>query len=295
MSGLEHRLASLLGLENHLRRDLSQVPLDQSVHIFGSVATRFGFRLLDDSGKRMFTSPSTKFADKKSAETAARVALQAASVSDGYRKGTSSAATRHLFHLVDKGKIIATSNLRFKTMLELDAEIDRVLNYVRARYSLEGMYLVENTLLQPQSSSDPMMPICVDSNCDDCSEVDPYSYRLHIVLPAYAERFLNMDFRQYVENVIRRETPAHILPKICWASAEDIAAIEKALFDWHQLISGRTTVRRSQTMQTLIQRLFSIKSVFPTERLIDCDDQENPSRFVVGRTTLGSLSNEEEE
>jgi len=294
VSGLERRLAALLGLENIMRRNLSQVQLDQGVSITGNDATGFRFTLRDEFGKRVFTSPRTKFVDRESVEEAAKIALKAASTSSGYRKKSSS-NTSHFYQIVDQGQVLATSHARLQTESELNSEIDRVLNHVRAHYSLEGMYLIENVLLQPRSNTDPMMPICVDSDCDDCGDIDPYSYRLHIVLPAYAERFLNMDFRLYVENIIRRETPAHILPKICWASADDIAGLEKALFDWHRIISGKTTARRTQIMQTLIQRLFSIKSVFPTERLVDCDDQESSSRFVIGRTTLGSLHNEEED
>ena len=67
----------------------------------------------------------------------------------------------------------------------------------------------------------------------ECFDDDPYSYRLQIVLlPAYSERFQDMEFRQFVEETIRFEVPAHLLPKICWVDAEAMKAVEQAYKAW---------------------------------------------------------------
>ena len=61
----------------------------------------------------------------------------------------------------------------------------------------------------------PFLPICTD-NCEDDCGIDPYSYRVSIVIPGYTYRFSNPDFRNFMENIIKEELPAHVLPKICW-------------------------------------------------------------------------------
>ena len=288
VSGLEKRLAMLLGLENVLRRDLSKITLKSDVKISGNDTDGFRFDLLDGDGLVLISSPNKKFSSRDETKKAALQALLAATVSDSYFRDVNTAG-KHFFQLIDQDKKISKRRA-FNTERERDDAIDKTLEYVRTHYSQEGMFLIENILLRQHKSTDPLMPVCVDSNCDDCSDIDPYSYRLHLILPAYAERFQDMDFRLYVENVIRREMPAHILPKICWANREDIALLEQALFKWHQLLSGQINTGRKQIMTALIDQLFATKSIFPTEKLVDCDDPDNTFRFVLGRTTLGTLN-----
>ena len=100
----------------------------------------------------------------------------------------------------------------------------------------EGIYLIEHLFLLPTQTvvnevkatlppidSDdsipdlpwPFLPICTD-NCDDKCGIDPYSFRVSVVIPGTAERFDNADFRNFLENLIRQEMPSHILPRICF-------------------------------------------------------------------------------
>lgn len=294
VSGLEKRLAALLGVENPQRRDLSEIPLDVGVEITSSGANSFRFKLRDQQNKVLLISPSQAFPSRAEAEQAVRRVLELATVSSNYQRRVN-AAGKHFFELRDEEQVVARRSTRFDTPGELEAAIDEVIEFVRSHHSLEGMYLVENILLRPAEEDEPMMPICTDINCTDCSETDPYSYRLHVVLPAYAERFQSMEFRNHVEMVIRREMPAHILPKICWASRDDIAELESALASYLPVISGRTSAQKKQKLESLIKQLFSTKSVFPSERLVDCDEEETTSRFIVGRTTLGSFEPPEED
>jgi hypothetical protein len=132
------------------------------------------------------------------------------------------------------------------------------------------------------------MPICVDPSCTDCADDDPYSYRLTIVLPAYAGRFQNMDFRRYAEETIRLETPAHVLPKICWIDGADMAKLEQAYRDWISLRAGITTADRTAKLQAFIDALYSIKNVYPTQTLRGCGGGPAKPPFVLDRTALGS-------
>ena len=141
----------------------------------------------------------------------------------------------------------------------------------------EGMYLIENILLRPEEKtdpSDPFLPICADPKCIDCPGKDPYSYRIQIILRGDNRRFSRIDFRRWAEGVIRSETPAHILPKICWINTKDMVKLEALYRAWIYLKAGRTTEDRNQTLNAFIAQLFAVKSIYPSQKLRGCDNEE---------------------
>jgi hypothetical protein len=153
----------------------------------------------------------------------------------------------------------------------------------------EGFYVIENILLRPNETDTSMLPVCADPNCTDCPDDDPYSYRIHVMLPAYAGRFQNMDFRRFTEEVIRQETPAHILPMVCWISKDDMVKLEKAYHDWIVLQAGVSATDRQAKIDALIAALTGSKNVYPSQNLIDCSEGESQAKFILGRTALGSI------
>lgn len=152
----------------------------------------------------------------------------------------------------------------------------------------EGMYLIENMLLRPEQHTDPFLPICPTPNCNDCAEADPYSYRIHIILPAYGKRMGEIEFRRFAEVVIREETPAHILPKICWIDKEDMIELEKLYRDWIYLKAGVVKADRPDKLMKFIKELFTVKNVYPPQKLSECDSGEDQPKFILGQTALGT-------
>lgn len=150
----------------------------------------------------------------------------------------------------------------------------------------EGMLLIENILLRTGTWGDPHLPICGDSECTDCSGDDPYSYRVHVLMPAYAARFQVVDFRRFLEEVIREEMPAHVLPRICWVSREDMAAVEQAYRHW---LEGRSIAAADldARLQALITALYAARNVYFGSRLRRCVPGDERPRFQLGRTPLG--------
>jgi uncharacterized protein len=167
-----------------------------------------------------------------------------------------------------------------------------LLEYLQVNYSDEGMYVIEPILLRPEKTNDPFLPICPDPNCTDCAEEDPYSYRIHVILPAYGSRFMNMDFRRFAEALIRAETPAHILPRICWISQDDMARLEKAYRDWIYLKAGVTSGHRTEKLTAFRDILFAVRNVYPPQKLHECDAGEDEPKFLLGQTALGTMADE---
>lgn len=292
ISGLERRLSRLLGIRNPARRNLGDIAYDLYAEIDATPGDEFRFRVRKRDTGEIILSSSTRYVTREGAEAEMRRAIHFALLPSGYQRKVTSGG-KHYFNIVDEtGEVLARRIEYFDTEAELEGAIEEVIAYLQVHYSEEGMYLIENILLRPEQEGDPFLPICVDPNCADCAEKDPYSYRIHIILPAYSSRFREIDFRRFAEGVIREETPAHILPKICWINKEDMAAFEKLYRDWIYLKSGRESANRKEKLTNFIEALFAVKNVYPSERLRECEPGDERPKFILGETALGTETTE---
>ncbi len=179
-----------------------------------------------------------------------------------------------------------------------EAAIAEIIDYLLNDFRLEGMYVVEHMMLRPDLDKvgiplDSFMPVCINVNGDHCEPLDPYSFRIAVILPGYSMRLRNVDFRRYAERLIRLETPAHILPRICFIGIDQMKEFEELYELWLT-----TRVNSADPMKQvpdvlnkkfidLIERLFT---VYDQGQLSDCDDDtEEKNPIVLGRTNLGSL------
>jgi hypothetical protein len=59
-------------------------------------------------------------------------------------------------------------------------------------------------------------------------ESDPFSLQLTFLFPDWTARYQNGNFRQFVENMVREETPAHLTPYVQWLSQTEMQAFDQA-------------------------------------------------------------------
>ena len=100
-----------------------------------------------------------------------------------------------------------------------------------------------------------------------------------------------MDFRHFVEHTLRSEVPAHLLPKICWVNADDMARFERAYRDWlnlHASLTRPSPADRQARLQALVDALTTMKNQYPQRTLFDCFAESPKPPFVLGSTALGS-------
>lgn len=109
------------------------------------------------------------------------------------------------------------------------------------KIDLEGMHVIEHILLRPKVNYVTFTPVpnLPLQNQNDGSgyylydaDRDPYSFRVTVILPMGAGRFVNPQFRKFAERLIRQETPAHILPEIRWMSGACGHDLETAYKGW---------------------------------------------------------------
>jgi hypothetical protein len=123
-------------------------------------------------------------------------------------------------------------------------------------------------------------------------EADPYSFRMSIILPAWAGRFKDIHFRQLVEKTLRLEAPAHVALKICWIDRYQMADFECKYLEW-VLEKGKceaTPQSISPALNALIDELNKLQNVYPVATLHDCDDSpDDVAAVILNQTSLGTL------
>ncbi len=82
----------------------------------------------------------------------------------------------------------------------------------------EGFYLVEHILLR--------------QGTDFQGDHDPYSFVMTMVFPSWPARFQSTAFRNYLQEMVLQEAPAHIFVHILWLDLEEMESFEKTYKDW---------------------------------------------------------------
>lgn len=287
VSGFERRIARLLDIGNGQRRNLSEVAYDTYAEVDATPNDEFRFRVRHPVSAKILLSSSTNYTSKTKARNEMEQAIAHAQRPERYERKTTSDG-RHFFNIVNAGgEVIARRIEYFASAEAMELAIAALIAHLRNYYSGEGLYVIEHLSLLPEQAGDPFMDICVDPGCSECADLDPYSDRITIVLPAYTGRFRDMDFRRFVEETLRQETPAHILPRICWVNSDDMAEIEKAYREWLAIRAGAATADRAAKIKALVDALTRAKNVYSSTGLHPCGQMEPPP-FVLGRTALGS-------
>jgi hypothetical protein len=176
--------------------------------------------------------------------------------------------------------------------------INDLVNYFCNDFRLEGMYVVENILLRPDVDRegivlDSFLPLCIDVNGYYCKPLDPYSFRIAVILPGYSMRLRNKDFRRYAEQIIRLETPAHILPRICFIGIDQMKEFEDLYELW--LNTRLTSIDPMKQVPDTLNKQFidlleKLFTVYEQGHLADCDDDtEEKNPIILGQTNLGTL------
>jgi hypothetical protein len=180
-------------------------------------------------------------------------------------------------NITDAEHIFAEHPRTYTTLVEREAALQLTLD----RINTEGVHLMEHILLRPRFIDDRLMKIYINDadlkaidaevSHDDVPFLnyimgaDPYSMRTTVILPYWARRFRNNDFRTFFENTIRRESPAHILPGILWIRPQQMQAFEKQFRCWLM------NVENSNCVDKMIDILEALENVFIDAYAADCD------------------------
>lgn len=330
VSGVKKRIARLLGIKNYNRRHLSDSFVDLYHFIDSDNQLVYRWRIRDTEDN-IVLSATTEYYDTSRANRELYFAVlqiiqtREYKVEEAFKNGIADPEVidNIQIHRADSGKysydiinplitdeddhdrIIAKRFTYYETLEEVKQSILDLIYFMKEVFTEEGMFIVEHMMLRPDVNSitvnpETFLPICTDE-CKSCEPLDPYSYRVSIVLPGYTLRFANTDFRNYMEKVIKEELPSHVLAKICWIGhrkneIDNPAENELLQFEntYKAYLFAKTLLNQEQPETELIpfiKALTNLSNLYPTGRLFDCSD-ENENQFekiILGKTNLGSL------
>ncbi|QHS63693.1 hypothetical protein [Chitinophaga agri] len=123
--------------------------------------------------------------------------------------------------------------------------------------------------------------------CDRTFMADPYSFWATVVLPAWPQRFRLARFRQFFEDTLRREAPAHIRLNILWISPQQMLQFEAAWKNWLAALSREDSCDYEEHLQALNTVLKGLKNVYPAAYMWDDDGGDDKPLVLLDEAMLG--------
>lgn len=205
-SGIKKRISLLLGFPD--------LKFGFAAEVSGSTNFGVSFDLKDAFGRTQLTGITEVEAnDAVAAENIARkIILKQMIQPTAYEIAVSGG--EYTLRLNDtSGNLLAVIAKVFGSKTEAKAFIDELVGWSSNKRAI----VAEHLLLRPKFPGDALFPACSDGPCVTCGDEDPYSFRLTLVMPGWAEPFsTNLDMRRFADKTIRQEIPSHLLGKVCW-------------------------------------------------------------------------------
>lgn len=293
VSGLEKRIARLVGIDNYDRRDLACYTLFNILFSTRLINNQHRLEIKTATNTIIFKSVQL-FPDKESALAEAQKLIPFIRQEGSYTVDDAGGAGTVRFHINAGGVTLEQDQ-------DYDSEADAVqdIRGIIERYDeilqtvdgcdQEGFHLIEHILLRPMNANDPLYQVCLDHTCTGCGDEDPYTFRLHLVMPYWPRRFQNLNFRRHFEQMVRTETPAHIHVRICWISNEHMMLLDERYRSWLEIRAQKEAdpaVLRA-ALGDLLDILHQLKTVYPPATLHDCLEDEDETPIRLGSTNLG--------
>lgn len=369
ISGVQKRIARLLGIKDYTQRNLSQTPVSIIETTDNAGKNTYTWKI-KDAGSNIILSSVNSYTTEHIAiknlndaiyqtiqideedlqnaldildEKHPEVTLEKLKACEkgycfiGNIKIRVSLGGNYYFEIVDdtdKQNVIAVHKKTspYSDLKELKDGIKATVKYFKYEFTEEGIFLVEHLLLKPTTKDYKLMggigcmsiggtfrimydleeenpatdPIeyseAFMSSCEGCETdvdvFDPYSYRVSVVLPGFAYRFQDPDFRRYAETVIRQEIPAHVLAKICWVgdrlsekqtAQNDLAEFEAAFKKYLSDKSRNNITNLGNSITDLLNALSHLNNIYRPGRLLDCDANDNDTldgKIILGQSNL---------
>lgn len=326
VSGFQKRIALLSGITNYNRRDLfdDKISIEtlERTDIDSNIYYEYRWKIASET--TTYLSSKKDYTNKQTALNNLLYALKMATDKVKYALHQTGTGKYYVVLKNEENEVIGRQYNHYYSIQEnAETRLKETKKFINSIIFDEGFYLIENILTLPYRKKEigvlnKCLPLCVEDNCKTCGEIDPFSYKVTIVFPGYTPRFSNMDFRVYMENLIRRELPAHILPRICWVGHVDgylseIIEVEeesktnkitdnKKNYDlykvqetWHKFLKSKNQKSNKymasiQSTKNLLCAINELNTIYPSGTLHDCENEETElkNKIVLNRSTLGS-------
>ncbi len=173
----------------------------------------------------------------------------------------------------------------FATEDEALRAADSVRYFLRRLNELsEGLHVVEHVLLRPFGTGVGHAELRVPSEF--------YAFRLTVVLPAWTVRTYQHSFREFAEETIAINCPAHIVPRVLWLDYTEMAAFEYLYEQW---LEAKRAWFNEQDVTTQSYEAATERLDYASCRMIESllgqppDNHDDPALFVTDPNPDGAL------
>jgi len=301
VSGLQKRVARLVGIRDYRRRNLSSLPYEIYQEVDTDGIEEWRWRIFGH-GDSILLSSSMHYPDVDAAYEEMWIAVILGWTRNNYEVKPTEDGEQYYFNIIDQsGEVVGRRIQYFDTEEEAEQAIEEAIEFLYGKVAEDGMYVIEHVLLRPAANPipDPQMflPVCVDADCTSCGPIDPYTFRISVILPGWTQRLKNVDFRKYIEKVIRLELPAHIMARICFVGREQMVDFESCYRHWletnHKWVNLSKGDKKefyteyADALDKFIKCLNSVHTIYSEGTLSDCSDTD-ANRIILNRTNLGT-------
>lgn len=289
-SGYEKRVAKLLGINEIFLRNIVSEEKVQKQWTVETESVHFTFKIYrpNNALEEKWNWAQLNFLDGKNYQV------------------TPHGIHFHIYLFDEKSKIVRLDKI-FSSASEAADFLEKMIKKMNIYY--ENFYCVEHLLLRPfegESFDDhDLLSVCLNDDCDDEAENDPYSFKATIILPGYLSRFRNITFRKYAEKIFRQEAPAHVLLKICWVGIEDLLKFQKIYKKWIKVYpeyrNQRCNVNNGvnpdpifvlkykNVLKEFLTAFEELNTIYPEGNLYDCHISETKNPMILNNSSLGTL------
>ena len=300
VSGLEKRISFLTGIKDYTSRFLSCIKNTEILCNEKEVTENGETKLKCFHSFSVFSLTGVKFISKEydlksDAEAALQKVIELGTDASNYTINNSDpviiSLSNLLTNLTDSGTIFHKAGDAQNAINQIAIEFKNACN------DPAGLHLIEHILLRPREEITPpakmfdLMQVCLH-DCDCPCELDPYSFRASVVLPYWPDHFDSLAFREYFENKIREEAPAHIMLKICWLNNELLTEFEIRYKKWVEALANYSFDKKANldsfrdANDRMIEMLTELHSEYPQATLHDCVE----SKVACGYSLWSSVS-----
>lgn len=129
---------------------------------------------------------------------------------------------------------------------DTEAAILATVTYLQEIGNIENLHIIEHILLRPRESSAKTLEVRIDEDCPGISICDPYSFRISVILPSWAGRFEEFEYRKMFKRIMRLECPAHVYIHFYWIDPTQMYKFELCWEDW---LKGEWIIADSRILQ----------------------------------------------
>jgi|GEM_PF-6513845 len=249
VSGLRKRVSKILCLENSVRRQLTCNPEVEVIRNDDEDRKIFRFVIIDagkspgDTDATIYLTGAKDYTRRAQAQKDREQILQ--SLLNGNRKLADDSTVlavefRDEFNdyvlllksfrgtPIAESRPFAVESDAIKLREELMSKV--FPEPCKEELSREGFHVVEHILLRPFTKD--IRTFKPFQFSDDCTISDPYSFWISVVAPLNWPRFKSPNAKDFFEQIVRKETPAHIGINFLWLTPEDMYHFENAFRNW---------------------------------------------------------------